>query len=710
MEIYKTCRTGDLLLIYYREKDVFDFTLIPSCMENRIAKRRTCIFDTLAAGNICRELKFVFPTMVPESMVQFKLSGSPSADGHSNGTSMRNAQCVNELKFLSQEQRGCHIITRFEHGNGLFFDHVVKLEETGVKIHVEVRNETGKTVKFEYLSSFSLGMLSPFHPDDGSGQYFIHRMHSNWSAEGRHERISVECAGLEMSWQSAGLRGLRYGQRSTAPVKNFFPFAGFEDAGAGVLWGVKLDAPGAWELEFSRFCDMLNISGGQPEREFNGWTCQLKDHETYQTMPATVTAVKGDILDLFNRLLLNQVRAPRCEAERTLPPLFNEFCTTWGRPSQENLTRHVKALKGLGLKYFVLDAGWYCKDDEHGQQGDWVLDESKFSGSFDRFLDMIRAEGLIPGIWFEMETVLVNSHVAHDRPDYLLTLDGLPVQVGNRLFLDLRKEGPRQYLREKVIGFLRKHKIGYVKIDYNASFATGCDGLDSPQENQRQYTLAVRSFYDEIRAALPELVIEVCASGGHRLSPGWIDFADMLSFSDAHECPEIPIIALDVQMLVPMAKSQIWAVLRKNDGSKRLHYSLATTLLGRMCLSGCPADLTAGEMEIVKEGVEFHKAASPLLLSGSFRLNHEIGDCRSNPAGWQIFERSNSSLTCITIHTFGDPPERITVKLPEGKELIRQFVSDSLRWTIRGDELEITAPESFEGAAFLFGHSSRAHR
>ena len=45
-----------------------------------------------------------------------------------------------------------------------------------------------------------------------------------------------------------------------------------------------------------------------------------------------------------------------------MPVLFNEFCSTWGRPAEESVLRHIRALKGKGLGCYVIDAGWY--DDE----------------------------------------------------------------------------------------------------------------------------------------------------------------------------------------------------------------------------------------------------------------------------------------------------------------------------------------------------------
>ena len=45
-------------------------------------------------------------------------------------------------------------------------------------------------------------------------------------------------------------------------------------------------------------------------------------------------------------------------SEQDLPILFNEYCTTWGVPSHENIVKILEAIRGRGISYFVIDCGW----------------------------------------------------------------------------------------------------------------------------------------------------------------------------------------------------------------------------------------------------------------------------------------------------------------------------------------------------------------
>ena len=75
-----------------------------------------------------------------------------------------------------------------------------------------------------------------------------------------------------------------------------------------------------------------------------------------------------------------------------------------------------------------------------------------------------------------------------------------------------------------------------MKIDYNETIGIGCDGAESPGEGLRKNMEASVSFIEKIKEEVPGIVLENCASGGHRLEPKLMSVMSMASFSDAHEC------------------------------------------------------------------------------------------------------------------------------------------------------------------------------
>ena len=69
-------------------------------------------------------------------------------------------------------------------------------------------------------------------------------------------------------------------------------------------------------------------------------------------------------------------------------------------------------------------------------------------------------------------------------------------------------------------------------------------------EGLRKHLDCVGEYFEHIRHELPGLVVENCASGGMRLEPSMMARTDLGSFTDAHECREIPIIAAGLQRLI----------------------------------------------------------------------------------------------------------------------------------------------------------------
>src|SRR5690606_23167918 len=206
--------------------------------------------------------------------------------------------------------------------------------------------------------------------------------------------------------------------------------------------------------------------------------------------------------------------------------------TTWGDPSLENITGIADRLKGSGVRYLVIDAGWYktADTDWSSGHGDWVPSEQLFPTGVKAAADAIRERGMIPGLWFEMETVGSQS-TAFKLGKHFLMRDGIPVTVRERRFWDLNDPEAVAFLTERVIDLLESCGFGYLKVDYNETAGLGCDHPDSQGEGLRRQIEGTYRFFEEIRRRLPDLVIENCSSGGHRLEPSMMSLTAMSSFS-----------------------------------------------------------------------------------------------------------------------------------------------------------------------------------
>ena len=180
----------------------------------------------------------------------------------------------------------------------------------------------------------------------------------------------------------------------------------------------------------------------------------------------------------------------------------------------------------------------------------------------------------------------------------------------------------------------------------------GCDGPEAPGENLRRKVLATQDFFRTLRSEIPDLVIENCSSGGHRLEPSFMELASQASFSDAHEIPSLPIIAANLHRVVKPSQSQIWSVMRAKDSDSRIFYSMCATFLGRMGLSGDIYDLSDHQWELVDGAISFYKKAAPIIRDG--KTTYIGNDARkyNSPQGCQMVIRQLGDKKLVVFHRF----------------------------------------------------------
>jgi len=645
-----------------------------------------------------------------EPLVQIKLVGD-AVSGYSQGITLRNSDTLSNLQYADQKvltgEGKTEVVTTLRSERGYACEHhlLYRQGDEAFTIQTVFRNEGQESLSLELLASFSLGGITPFAEDDAPNRLYLHRFRSYWSAEGRHICQSVEELNLERSWATHAVRAERFGQVGSMPTRGYFPFVGVEDRAKGVFWGVQLAWAGSWQMEAYRLDDQLSISGGLADREFGHWMKNVAPGESLASPLAYVSTAKGDLDDLCQRLtamqLLAAEKAPA--SEQSLPVLANEYCTTWGNPEHDRVVDFAERLKDSGVKYFVIDAGWY-RDDKSGwfaSQGEWVPNRNLFPQGIAATSAAIREQGLIPGIWFEFEVVGSQSPLFSTMTEHFLHRDALPVTAGQRHFWDFRDPWTREYLHEKVIDLLRGSGFGYIKVDYNETIGIGADGAESFGEGLRQHILGVQEFFREMRREIPDLVIEVCASGGHRLEPSMLALASMGSFSDAHESLEIPIIAANLHRLILPRQSQIWAVLHASDTQQRLVYSLTAGFLGRLCLSGEIDRLNDEQWSLVQSAVRFYHQVAPIIGNGKSRLYQQIGAAWRHPQGVQVVVRvsENGSQALVVVHTFAAPlPSDITVSLPDGDWQIAGVFPDTAAFPrIIANQLRMKLSVEFEG-------------
>lgn len=746
---YSEYLLGDMRACYVQDEETgsMELVLLPADMAYEVA---------------CREKPY------PDSLIQVKLVGDTYAGAYAGGRTMRQNPSVAAMVFERQEvkrdgdvevredgarrlasegseeeagNRECGgreadiwrlvsenqkvmgeggrtvICTVFADKRGYRYRHFLVWKEGKKSLlsFTAFENNTREKAGLELFSSFSLGGISPFVGADESGYLKLHRIRSVWSMEGRVETQVFEDMQLEPSWGGHAVRCERFGQVGSMPVNGYFPFAVVEDAKSDVFWGAMICHNASWQMEIYRRGDDAAFSGGLADHDFGHWMKEIAPGETFVSPAAILSVCRGGGIDGISQRMtaaLDDVLDQGPASEQTLPVIFNEYCTTWGCPSHENICGILEAIKDKGISYFVIDCGWFKEEGVPWDisMGDYRVSKELFPQGLDKTVKAINDHGMKAGIWFEIDNVGERAEAYQDT-EHLLKRNGAPLTTTMRRFWDMRQEWVQKDLEEKVIGQLNKYGFSYMKMDYNDTIGVGCDGAESLGEGLRQNMEASLAFIRKVKEKVPGIILENCSSGGHKLEPLMMSECSMASFSDAHECEEIPIIAAALHRVILPRQNQIWAVIRETDSLKRIAYSIANTFLGRMCLSGDVTKLTDDQWDVIDRGIAFYKKVAPIIRDGYSRLYGPKVLSWRHPKGWQALVRTEGSVEqeekerlLAVFHAFhGEHEGELEVPLPNGGDYrIETVYSDAeADIGIAGGKLVCRIPEDMRAVAAL---------
>ncbi|MDR2202310.1 MAG: alpha-galactosidase [Clostridiales bacterium] len=603
---------GGLTAVYTVVDGAVSLTVIPA------SRRRSLRAEKLDLSAVRRK----FADAMPQSVFQIALRGDVYSRGLGmgmNNSSSCGAFCPTGQEYVAEED-GAAVVTRFDAGAGLKGVHTLRYKNgvDAFESFCEVYNGSESAVVIERLDSFSVSNLSPFEVENDSDSLVLHYMRSHWSGEGRLVSQTLTELSLEDSWSLYGARAFGIGQTGSMPANGYLPFMAVEDKANGLTYAVSVECPASWRIDARHSGGHLSLCGGGADYASGHFALQLNPGESYKTNSAFITAADGGLLAASGRLIdyySTRIDAPAREQE--LPIIYNEYCYSWGAPSIEKLRPLMNAVAGYGVDYFVTDAGWYRDDKKEWYSvGDWNINGRLFPDGFNGLVREVESRGMSAGIWFEFESVSVDSEAYAALNDCLLRRDGHIIRAGQRAFLDFRKDKVREYLTKKVIKPLKEAGIGYIKVDYNETAGIGADGASSPGEGLRGHINCVLDFFGEIKRAVPGIVIEICSSGGMRLEPKFLSLAAQASFSDAHECPESAVIAGNLHRYMPPRQMQIWAALKKEYSLLKTGFVTGTAMLGRYCLSGDIPALSVEQKDLVRQSVEFYRLIRGVIRDG----------------------------------------------------------------------------------------------
>lgn len=509
-----------------------------------------------------------------------------------------------------------------------------------VLCEMEVLNETDAPVEIGSLPSLRLATAR-----DTGAQF-------NALAGGRWDE-SMPPRGYRL--QSYDLneigRGISFGAADDGRSSGeHVPWFALTDATGGLLAGLVWS--GRWQLDVVRQADANELTFG-----ISNFAHRLEPGERL-SLPSVVLAGYAGTLDdganTWRRWITDHWMPPVPESWPWIQ--YNHWYAYYGDINAQGLLEEARLAANLGCEVFVIDDGWFRgrrPDSYYAGWGDWVEDRSKFPDGIHAFGEHIREMGMKFGLWVEPERADDNGSLLREHPDWVSTVGGEPIYRpgpnGNEgVHLCLGNPEVQQWMTSEMIRVVREYGVDWLKWDYNMGYGRGCDAPDhghQPGDGQYAHTQGLYTVLEELRATCPDLVIENCASGGHRVDMGTLRHTHTNWVSDyTHRAASCRQHAQGAGLFLPLAHVNTWALKDRDITGFR------SRMGGALGVSSFMGEWSEDERATFRQAIEEYKRLRPFLQGERYLLT---GPWHGDWDIWQIVHPSGNKMAMLAFRERG---------------------------------------------------------
>ena len=315
--------------------------------------------------------------------------------------------------------------------------------------------------------------------------------------------------------------------------------------------------------------------------------------------------------------------------------LLNSWEGVYMNVNQEVCEQMMDGIRDLGGELFVVDDGWfgrkYRRTDDSQSLGDWVTDTEKLPNGVPALLKAAEDRGLKFGIWIEPEMTNSKSELYEAHPDWVVahpTRELAKGRGGTQLVLDMSNPKVQDFVVSIVDNLVKENpRLHYIKWDCNMSMNNfGSSYLSADRQSHLfvDFHLGLRSALERIRAAHPNLVIQLCASGGGRVNWGFMPYFDEFWCSDNTDAVQRLYIQWGTShFFPPMAIAQHVSASPNHQTGRivPLKFRFDVAMTGRLGMEMKPSDLNEKERDYAKKAFAFYKEIRPIVqLGDQYRL------------------------------------------------------------------------------------------
>lgn len=317
------------------------------------------------------------------------------------------------------------------------------------------------------------------------------------------------------------------GGRSSTSAMPFFNLEIPENRGVVVAIGWT----GQWAAEFERPYlskdSKVTVRAGMERTHL-----KLFPGERVRTPRMLLLFWEGEWIDgqnQFRRFALRH-KTPQVDGKPAQLPVAGMSwfqCGLGNGYTEENQIAFAQLYRKLGLdiETYWVDAGWFEGGWPMGV-GNWFPRKDAFPNGFKKLSEVVHGLGMKFLVWFEPERVSAGTMLHREHPEWLLShekggWDFMHVDVRDvdQYLFDLGNPKARAWLTDYISAFIRESKIDIYRHDANIDPQNYWEFNDAPDRQgitEIRYVEGLYTYWEELKARNPGLLVECCCSGNRR--------------------------------------------------------------------------------------------------------------------------------------------------------------------------------------------------
>ena len=312
------------------------------------------------------------------------------------------------------------------------------------------------------------------------------------------------------------------------PSATWLPFFNYKTGPDGLI--VALGWNGGWFAEFNHHGNGdTDITAGQ--ERLNTVLYPGEEIRSPLVMLMYWQGEVGHAQNMFRRFMLAH-NHPQENGKPALAPICRN---SWGGTPTEEHLRAIKEIVDANFEFdcYWIDAGWYGQGTEPcpsvfqgdwgSTVGDWRVNPTRHPNTLKPIADALTDAKMKFLLWFETERAVKGVPATLEHPEWYLRSgggDASQAPDGVSLLFNLGDPEARAWLTKTIGDILAENHISWYREDFNMVPNPYWNAADAPDRigmTEMRFVEGLYQFWDDLRARVPGLMIDNCASGGRRL-------------------------------------------------------------------------------------------------------------------------------------------------------------------------------------------------